>query len=217
MFSSWFVFGFVCTELFCSFLLSLWTAHMLSPISPSSDIYPDGLPSDYSVIATFKVPRDTAKTSWNLWQVSDPEGRDQVGLRFQGDTKTLDFFYTSPRGTQMLRTFQSGGKTLWRWVAQAGIECKRRAGEAAGGLWGGQRGVSGWTTARDPARFYLHRQEGCRWPIGFGEYQGQAWVLYTELSGWVQMFLLFTRHQNIKFCEMQKAMFFRKSTIFNTK
>ncbi len=79
---------------------------MLSPISPSSDIYPDGLPSDYSVIATFKVPRVTAKTSWNLWQVSDPEGREQVGLRFQGDTKTLDFFYTSPRGTQMLRTFQ---------------------------------------------------------------------------------------------------------------
>lgn len=79
---------------------------MLSPISPSSDIYPDGLPSDYSVIATFKVPKDTAKTSWNLWQVSDPEGRDQVGLRFQGDSKTLDFFYTSPQGTQMLRTFQ---------------------------------------------------------------------------------------------------------------
>lgn len=79
---------------------------MLSPIPPSSDIYPGGLPSDYSIIATFKVTKDTAKTSWNLWQVSDPEGRDQVGLRFQGDTKTLDFFYTSPQGTQMLRTFQ---------------------------------------------------------------------------------------------------------------
>ncbi|RXN27312.1 collagen alpha-1(IX) chain-like protein [Labeo rohita] len=71
-----------------------------------SDIYTGGLPSDYSVIATFKVPKDTAKASWNLWQVSDPEGRDQVGLRFQGNTKNLDFFYTSPQGTQMLRTFQ---------------------------------------------------------------------------------------------------------------
>lgn len=74
---------------------------------PCSDVYPDGLPSDYSVIAVFKVSKDTAKTSWNLWQVSDPEGRDQVGLRFQGDTQTLDFFYTRPEGTQMLRTFQS--------------------------------------------------------------------------------------------------------------
>uniref|UniRef100_A0A8C8LKT8 Thrombospondin-like N-terminal domain-containing protein n=1 Tax=Oncorhynchus tshawytscha TaxID=74940 RepID=A0A8C8LKT8_ONCTS len=70
-----------------------------------SDVYPDGLPSDYSVIATFKVTKDTAKRSWNLWQVSDPDGREQVGLRFQGDTRSLDFFYTSPHGTQMLRTF----------------------------------------------------------------------------------------------------------------
>uniref|UniRef100_A0A673B2S1 Zmp:0000000760 n=1 Tax=Sphaeramia orbicularis TaxID=375764 RepID=A0A673B2S1_9TELE len=70
-----------------------------------SDVYPDGLPADYSVIATFKVTKDTAQKSWNLWQVSDSEGRDQVGLRFQGDTRSLDFFYTSPHGSQMLRTF----------------------------------------------------------------------------------------------------------------
>lgn len=68
-------------------------------------MYPDGLPSDYSVIATFKITKDNAKKSWNLWQVSNPEGQDQVGLRFQGDTRSLDFFYTSPQGTQMLRTF----------------------------------------------------------------------------------------------------------------
>ncbi|TKS85465.1 Collagen alpha-1(XXI) chain [Collichthys lucidus] len=70
-----------------------------------SDVYPDGLPSDYSVIATFKVTKDTAKKSWDLWQVSDPKGQEQVGLRFQGDTHSLDFFYTSPYGSQMLRTF----------------------------------------------------------------------------------------------------------------
>lgn len=68
-------------------------------------MYPDGLPSDYSIIATFKVTKDTAKKSWDLWQVSDPKGQEQVGLRFQGDTLSLDFFYTSPHGSQMLRTF----------------------------------------------------------------------------------------------------------------
>ena len=73
-------------------------------------MYPDGLPSDYSVIATFKVTKETAKKSWNLWQVSDPEGREQVGLRFQGDTRSLDFFYTSPHGNQMLRTLQGAEK-----------------------------------------------------------------------------------------------------------
>uniref|UniRef100_A0A3B3XJL4 Thrombospondin-like N-terminal domain-containing protein n=1 Tax=Poecilia mexicana TaxID=48701 RepID=A0A3B3XJL4_9TELE len=71
-----------------------------------SDVYPDGLPTEYSIITTFKVTNDTAQTSWNLWQVSDPEGREQVGLRFQPDGRSLDFFYTGPQGTQMVRTFQ---------------------------------------------------------------------------------------------------------------
>lgn len=68
-------------------------------------MYPDGLPSDFSIIATFKVTEDTAGESWDLWQVSDPEGREQVGLRFHGDTRSLDFFYTSPQASQMARTF----------------------------------------------------------------------------------------------------------------
>ncbi|CAG6017433.1 unnamed protein product [Menidia menidia] len=70
-----------------------------------SDVYPDGLPTEYSIIATFKLNKETAQTSWNLWQVSDPEGREQVGLRFHGDARLLDFFYTSPNGGHMLRTF----------------------------------------------------------------------------------------------------------------
>ncbi|MEQ2181797.1 hypothetical protein GOODEAATRI_015232 [Goodea atripinnis] len=65
----------------------------------------DGLPTEYSIIATFKVTNDTAQTSWDLWQVTDPKGREQVGLRFQPDTQSLDFFYTGPKGTQMVRTF----------------------------------------------------------------------------------------------------------------
>jgi len=79
----------------------------------NSDVYPDGLPSDYSVIATFKVTPDTAKRSWNLWQVSDPDGREQVGLRLHGDSRSLDFFYTGPRGTQMLRSFSAGVEKLF--------------------------------------------------------------------------------------------------------
>lgn len=74
-------------------------------LSFHSDIYPDGLPSDYSVIATFKTNRETARRSWDLWQVSDLQGQEQVGLRFQDNNRSLDFFYISPRGSQMLRTF----------------------------------------------------------------------------------------------------------------
>uniref|UniRef100_A0A3P9LFM7 Zmp:0000000760 n=1 Tax=Oryzias latipes TaxID=8090 RepID=A0A3P9LFM7_ORYLA len=69
------------------------------------DVYPDGLPSEYSIIATFKVTNDTAQTSWNLWEVSDPQGQEKVGLRFHSNTRLLDFFYTSPHGSHMLRSF----------------------------------------------------------------------------------------------------------------
>uniref|UniRef100_A0A674EWX9 Zmp:0000000760 n=1 Tax=Salmo trutta TaxID=8032 RepID=A0A674EWX9_SALTR len=51
--------------------------HLRKTMSYCLDVYPDGLPSDYSIIATFKVTKDAAKRSWNL----------------------------CPRGTQMLRTF----------------------------------------------------------------------------------------------------------------
>ncbi|MGH0168379.1 UNVERIFIED_CONTAM: hypothetical protein FKN15_066191 [Acipenser sinensis] len=68
------------------------------------DVYPDGLPSDYSIIATFKMLEDT-ESSWNLWQVSDSDGNEQVGIRLSGDTKSLDFFYATPQNTQILRTF----------------------------------------------------------------------------------------------------------------
>lgn len=71
-----------------------------------SDVYPDGLPSDYSIIATFKLTKDSANKSWDLWQDSDPKGRDHVGLRFHGDTRSLDFFYTGPDANQMVRTFR---------------------------------------------------------------------------------------------------------------
>lgn len=81
------------------------TPNMWPTFNSSSDVYPNGLPTDYSVIATFKITKDEAKASWNLWQVSDPEGRDLVGLRFIGESRTLDFFYSSPSKIQMLRTF----------------------------------------------------------------------------------------------------------------
>lgn len=32
-------------------------------------------------------------------------GQEQVGLRFQDNNRSLDFFHVGPRGSQMLRTF----------------------------------------------------------------------------------------------------------------
>lgn len=96
---------FAITTWLCLLFISILLPTFWPTSYSSSDVYPDGLPTDYSVIATFKITKDEAKASWNLWQVSDPEGRDLVGLRFNGDSRTLDYFYSSPSNTQMLHSF----------------------------------------------------------------------------------------------------------------
>uniref|UniRef100_A0A3B3QRY1 Zmp:0000000760 n=1 Tax=Paramormyrops kingsleyae TaxID=1676925 RepID=A0A3B3QRY1_9TELE len=72
----------------------------------TSEVYPEGLPPDYAIIATFKVANESMRNSWDLWQVSAPDGQEQVGVRFPGDGSSLDFFYTGPGGARMLRTFR---------------------------------------------------------------------------------------------------------------
>ncbi|RXM33127.1 Collagen alpha-1(XXI) chain [Acipenser ruthenus] len=120
------------------------------------DVYPDGLPSDYSIIATFKMLQDT-ESSWNLWQVSDSDGNEQVGIRFSGDTKSLDFFYATPQNTQILRTFYNVEKLFdgsWHKLALSvkGDQC---GGSAEIGLTGNPSGCR-----------CLHGQPGVQGPSG---------------------------------------------------
>ncbi|XP_072354538.1 uncharacterized protein [Scyliorhinus torazame] len=69
------------------------------------DVHPNGIPSEYSIIATFKMLEDTSQSIWNLWDVSDTNGREQVGIRIFGDSKSLDLFYRTSYNTIMFRTF----------------------------------------------------------------------------------------------------------------
>ncbi|CAM2112087.1 unnamed protein product [Caretta caretta] len=77
-----------------------------------SGVHPDCLPSEYSIIVTFKMPEDTPQNVQNLWQVSDSDGKNRVGIRFLGDKKSLDFFHATPSETLMFRTFSNVDKTF---------------------------------------------------------------------------------------------------------
>ncbi|XP_072912653.1 uncharacterized protein [Hemitrygon akajei] len=68
-------------------------------------VHQDGIPAEYSIIATFRMLGDTAQSDWNLWEVRDVEGREQVGIRFLGDSRALDFFYKTPHDTITFQTF----------------------------------------------------------------------------------------------------------------
>ncbi|CAM5099804.1 unnamed protein product [Eretmochelys imbricata] len=78
----------------------------------TSGVHPDCLPSEYSIIATFKMPEDTPQNVQNLWQVSDFDGKNRVGIRFLGDKKSLDFFHATPSETLMFRTFSNVDKAF---------------------------------------------------------------------------------------------------------
>ncbi|XP_029768099.1 collagen alpha-1(IX) chain-like [Terrapene carolina triunguis] len=74
--------------------------------------HPDCLPSEFSIIATFKMLEDTPQNVWNLWQVSDSAGKTRVGIRFLRDKKSLDFFHATPSKTLMFRTFNNVDKAF---------------------------------------------------------------------------------------------------------
>lgn len=72
--------------------------------------FPDGFPSEYSIIATFKMLEDTSQNMWHLWQVSDSDGKDKVGIQVLRDNKNLDFFYASSYKIILFRTFNNMDK-----------------------------------------------------------------------------------------------------------
>ncbi|XP_048452399.1 collagen alpha-1(IX) chain [Rhincodon typus] len=72
-------------------------------------VCPNGIPSEYSIIATFRMLGDTTQSIWNLWEVSDINGREQVGIRFFGNLKSLELFYRTSDNNIISRTFNNVG------------------------------------------------------------------------------------------------------------
>ncbi|XP_043537181.1 collagen alpha-1(IX) chain [Chiloscyllium plagiosum] len=70
-------------------------------------VCPDGIPSEYSIIATFRMLGETTQSIWNLWEVSDINGREQVGIRFFGNSKSLDLFYRTSDNNVISQTFNN--------------------------------------------------------------------------------------------------------------
>lgn len=63
------------------------------PLSCCRQVFPNGLPEEYSLVATFRVRRNTKKERWYIWQVLNqydtPEVRVVFDLFF-----SLSFFFS---------------------------------------------------------------------------------------------------------------------------
>ncbi|MGH0169681.1 UNVERIFIED_CONTAM: hypothetical protein FKN15_076159 [Acipenser sinensis] len=54
-------------------------------------VFPNGLPNEYSLVATFRLRRTTKKERWYLWQIADKNGSPQVSVVVDGSKKMLEF------------------------------------------------------------------------------------------------------------------------------
>ncbi|XP_063048167.1 collagen alpha-1(IX) chain-like [Engraulis encrasicolus] len=57
--------------------------------------YPLGLPVEFAFQAIFRMPSATLQESWNIWQVLDLHGNEQLAVCLNGELMSLEFVYTS--------------------------------------------------------------------------------------------------------------------------
>uniref|UniRef100_A0A3Q1GHX2 Thrombospondin-like N-terminal domain-containing protein n=1 Tax=Acanthochromis polyacanthus TaxID=80966 RepID=A0A3Q1GHX2_9TELE len=76
-------------------------------IKPTKLIFPNGLPSEYSLVSILRVRRTTKKDRWYLWQIFDQSGGSQVSVVVDGGRKVLEFSSQGSLKNTLRYTFKS--------------------------------------------------------------------------------------------------------------
>ncbi|XP_039995671.1 collagen alpha-1(IX) chain-like, partial [Xiphias gladius] len=58
--------------------------------------FPLGLPEEFAFAAVLRVSASTTREDWNIWQVQDINGNEQLAVRLNGESKSLEFTFTAP-------------------------------------------------------------------------------------------------------------------------
>ncbi|KAL4640920.1 collagen alpha-1(XIX) chain-like [Arapaima gigas] len=70
-------------------------------------VFPNGLPNEYSLVATFRLRKTTKKDRWYLWQIFDESGSPQVSLIVDGAKKVVEFAVRGLLKNSLHYTFKS--------------------------------------------------------------------------------------------------------------
>ncbi|ESO92414.1 hypothetical protein LOTGIDRAFT_121119, partial [Lottia gigantea] len=79
----------------------------------TDQLFPKGLPDRFSFVSTFRMPGKTRREKWNLVQIKDTRGQPQFGVRLDGETKTIDFYYINYEGRVTNLKFSQNVKQLF--------------------------------------------------------------------------------------------------------
>ncbi|KAJ8359963.1 hypothetical protein SKAU_G00164880 [Synaphobranchus kaupii] len=77
--------------------------HVAYKLGPESNFkiqtrsaYPLGLPEEFAFLTVFRMNGSTITKNWNMWQMQDFNGNEQLAVRMNGETLSLELSYTTP-------------------------------------------------------------------------------------------------------------------------
>ncbi|CAM2112445.1 unnamed protein product [Caretta caretta] len=76
-------------------------------IRDTRQVFPNGLPEEYCLIATFRVRRNTRKERWHIWQILNQYDTPQVSVIVDGSKKVVEYIAKSAQGNVLHHTFKN--------------------------------------------------------------------------------------------------------------
>ncbi|KAL6466454.1 hypothetical protein MHYP_G00242580 [Metynnis hypsauchen] len=67
--------------------------------------YPAGLPEEFAFEAVFRMEGSTMSKNWNIWQMQDQNGNEQLAVRLNGQAFSLEFSYITAENGAMTALF----------------------------------------------------------------------------------------------------------------
>nr|XP_013807797.1 PREDICTED: collagen alpha-1(XIX) chain-like [Apteryx mantelli mantelli] len=76
-------------------------------IRDTKQVFPNGLPEEYSLIATFRVRRNTKKERWYIWQILNQYDTPEISVLIDGAKKVVEYITKSAQGNILHYAFKS--------------------------------------------------------------------------------------------------------------
>lgn len=67
--------------------------------------YPLGLPEEFAFVAVLRMSGSTVQKNWNIWQMQDVNGNEQLAVRLNGESRTVEFSFTALDGSRHAAVF----------------------------------------------------------------------------------------------------------------
>ncbi|XP_052006405.1 collagen alpha-1(IX) chain-like [Xyrauchen texanus] len=68
-------------------------------------VFPMGLPEEFAFSATYRMSGNTPNMNWNLWQMQGLNGNEQLAVRINGETLSVEFAYRTHENRVMTASF----------------------------------------------------------------------------------------------------------------